>query len=112
SRLLAGFRAPFRPGWDCHGLPIEIAVERIHGKVGERLDPAAFRAACRAYAEEQIVAQRRDFERLGALGDWDRPYRTMDPGYEAGMLRALARLFELGHVRRGVKPVYWCFDCG
>ncbi len=112
SRLLAGYRAPFVPGWDCHGLPIEIAVERIHGKVGEKLDAAAFRAACRAYAAEQIELQKRDFIRLGVLGDWDRPYLTMDPRFEAEMLRALARLFERGLVRRGVKPVYWCFDCG
>jgi isoleucyl-tRNA synthetase len=112
SRLLSGYRAPFVPGWDCHGLPIEIAVERLHGKVGEKLDAPAFRAACRAYAAEQIEVQKRDFVRLGVLGDWQRPYLTMDPRFEAEMLRALARLFERGLVRRGVKPVYWCFDCG
>lgn len=112
SRLLSGYRAPFLPGWDCHGLPIEIAVERLHGKVGEKLDAALFRAACRAYASEQIELQKRDFIRLGVLGDWERPYLTMDPRFEAEMLRALARLFEKGLVRRGVKPVYWCFDCG
>ncbi|MFP7721189.1 isoleucine--tRNA ligase [Lysobacter sp. A3-1-A15] len=112
SRLLSGFDAPYVPGWDCHGLPIELAVEKKHGKVGDKLDAAAFRQKCREYAAEQIDIQRRDFKRLGVLGDWDNPYRTMDFRYEADMLRALARIVERGHLQRGAKPVHWCFDCG
>ena len=112
SRLLAGFDAPYVPGWDCHGLPIEVAVEKKFGKVGDKLDAAAFRAKCREYATEQIAGQSRDFQRLGVLGDWDKPYRTMDFAFEADMLRALARVIERGHLARGVKPVHWCFDCG
>ncbi len=112
SKLLAGFDAPYVPGWDCHGLPIELAVEKKYGKVGTKLDAAAFRAQCRSYAAEQILGQSADFQRLGVLGDWVNPYRTMDFGYEAGMLRALAKIVERGHLARGVKPVHWCFDCG
>jgi isoleucyl-tRNA synthetase len=111
SKLLAGHRAPYVPGWDCHGLPIEIAVEKKFGKPGDKLDAAAFRQKCREYAAEQVDAQRTDFKRLGVLGDWQRPYRTMDFSYEADMLRALARIVSNGHVVRGAKPVYWCFDC-
>ncbi|MDE1893698.1 MAG: isoleucine--tRNA ligase [Xanthomonadaceae bacterium] len=111
SKLLSGQRAPYVPGWDCHGLPIEIAVEKKFGKPGDKLDAAAFRQKCREYAAEQVDAQRRDFKRLGVLGDWQRPYRTMDFSYEADMLRALARIVSNGHVVRGAKPVYWCFDC-
>jgi isoleucyl-tRNA synthetase len=112
SKLLSGHRAPYVPGWDCHGLPIEIAVEKKFGKPGEKLDAAAFRQKCREYATEQVDAQRSDFKRLGVLGDWQRPYRTMDFSYEADMLRALARIVANGHVVRGAKPVFWCFDCG
>jgi len=112
SRLLAGFDAPYVPGWDCHGLPIEVAVEKKFGKVGDTLDAAAFRGKCREYASEQIAGQSRDFQRLGVLGDWQRPYRTMDFAFEADMLRALAKVIERGHLARGVKPVHWCFDCG
>ncbi len=112
SKLLAGHRAPYVPGWDCHGLPIEIAVEKKFGKPGDKLDAAAFRQKCREYAAGQVDAQRADFKRLGVLGDWQRPYRTMDFSYEADMLRALARIVENGHVVRGAKPVFWCFDCG
>ena len=112
SRLLAGFDAPYVPGWDCHGLPIELAVEKKHGKVGVKLDAAAFRQACRDYAAEQIDGQRSDFKRLGVLGEWENPYRTMDFAFEAAMLRALARIIANGHLTRGVKPVHWCFDCG
>ena len=111
SKLLAGYDAPYVPGWDCHGLPIEHAVEKKFGKVGQKLDAAAFRAKCREYAGEQIELQRQDFKRLGVIGDWDNPYRSMDFRYEADMLRALARIFERGHVVRGFKPVHWCFDC-
>jgi isoleucyl-tRNA synthetase len=112
SKLLAGFDAPFVPGWDCHGLPIEIAIEKKWGKVGDKLDAAEFRAKCREYANAQIDVQRVDFQRLGVIGDWAHPYRTMDFGYEADMLRALAKIIERGHLARGVKPVHWCFDCG
>ncbi len=112
SKLLAGFRAPYVPGWDCHGLPIEIAVEKKVGKVGQKISAREFRAACRAYASEQIDGQRADFKRLGVLGAWDKPYRTMDFQFEADMIRALARIVENGHLARGSKPVHWCFDCG
>ncbi|MGY3264580.1 isoleucyl-tRNA synthetase [Lysobacter sp. HA35] len=112
SRLLDGCDAPYVPGWDCHGLPIEVAVEKKHGKVGDKLDAAQFRQKCREYAAEQIDLQRRDFKRLGVLGDWDKPYRTMDFRYEADMLRSLAKIVERGHIVRGAKPVHWCFDCG
>ena len=112
AKTLAGFDAPFVPGWDCHGLPIEIAIEKKWGKVGVKLDAAEFRQKCREYATEQIDVQRRDFKRLGVLGDWERPYRTLDFKYEADEIRALAKVVENGHLLRGVKPVYWCFDCG
>ncbi|MBW8311995.1 MAG: isoleucine--tRNA ligase [Rhizobium sp.] len=112
SKLLSGFDAPYVPGWDCHGLPIELVVEKKYGKVGDKLDAAAFRAKCREYAAEQIAGQSKDFQRLGVLGDWEHPYRTMDFAFEADMLRALARIIENGHLSRGVKPVHWCFDCG
>jgi len=112
SKLIAGFRSPYVPGWDCHGLPIEIAVEKEFGKVGQKLDAAEFRQKCREYAAKQIDLQRADFKRLGVLGDWDRPYRTMDAKFEAEMLRALAKIYANGHITRGFKPVHWCFDCG
>ncbi len=112
SRLLAGFDAPYVPGWDCHGLPIELVVEKKFGKVGDKLDAGEFRQKCREYAAEQIEGQSRDFQRLGVLGDWARPYRTMDFSFEADMLRSLAKIVERGHLSRGVKPVHWCFDCG
>ncbi len=111
SRCLAGFDAAFIPGWDCHGLPIEHQVERKQGKVGEKLDARAFRKACREYATTQISRQRIDLKRLGVLGDWDAPYLTMDPRYEAEQLRAFAKLVERGLVYRGYKPVHWCMDC-
>jgi len=112
SKLMAGFRSPYVPGWDCHGLPIEIAVEKEFGKVGQKIDAAAFRQKCREYAAKQIDLQRADFKRLGVLGDWDNPYRTMDARFEADMLRALAKIYANGHITRGFKPVHWCFDCG
>ena len=112
SHLLSGFDAPYIPGWDCHGLPIELVVEKKFGKVGDKLDAAAFRQKCREYAGEQIEGQSRDFQRLGVLGDWNNPYRTMDFRYEADMLRSLAKIIGRGHLARGVKPVHWCFDCG
>jgi isoleucyl-tRNA synthetase len=112
SKLLSGFDAPYVPGWDCHGLPIELAVEKKHGKVGDKMDAAAFRQKCREYASEQIAGQSNDFQRLGVLGNWKNPYRTMDFQFEADMLRSLAKIIERGHLARGVKPVHWCFDCG
>jgi isoleucyl-tRNA synthetase len=108
---LDGYDAPYIPGWDCHGLPIELAVEKKHGRPGGKLDAQAFRAACRAFATQQIELQRRDFKRLGVLGDWERPYLTMDPAYEANQMRAFGRIVRNGHLYRGAKPVYWCLDC-
>ncbi len=112
SKGMAGFDAPYIPGWDCHGLPIEIAIEKKWGKVGVKLDAVEFRQKCREYANEQIDIQRRDFKRLGVLGDWDNPYRTLDFRFEADEMRALAKVVDNGHLTRGVKPVHWCFDCG
>jgi isoleucyl-tRNA synthetase len=109
SRQLAGFDAQYIPGWDCHGLPIENAIEKLHGRNLSRDD---MQAKSRAYATEQIAQQMADFKRLGVLGDWERPYRTMDPANEAGEIRAFKRVIERGFVYRGLKPVYWCFDCG
>jgi len=111
SRFLDGMQAPYVPGWDCHGLPIEIQVEKSVGKVGVKIDAASFRAKCRQYAAAQIDAQRAGFKRLGVLGAWDQPYRTMDFKYEADMVRALAKIIANGHLARGAKPVHWCFDC-
>jgi isoleucyl-tRNA synthetase len=111
SRQLDGFDAPYVPGWDCHGLPIEQQVEKKHGRPGQKLDAAAFRAACRAYANEQVNLQRVDFKRLGMLGDWEHPYLTMDSRYEAHQIRVLGRIIANGHLYKGVKPVHWCFDC-
>lgn len=109
ARQLAGYDALYVPGWDCHGLPIENQIEKTHGR---NLPRDEVQAKSRAYATEQIVQQMADFKRLGVLGDWERPYRTMDFGNEAGEIRALKRVMERGFVYRGLKPVYWCFDCG
>ena len=109
SKQLAGFDAQYIPGWDCHGLPIENAIEKLHGRKLSRDD---MQAKSRAFATEQIEQQREDFKRLGVLGDWERPYRTMDFANEAGEIRAFKRVIERGFVYRGLKPVYWCFDCG
>ena len=109
SRQLAGFDAQYIPGWDCHGLPIENAIEKLHGRNLGRDD---MQAKSRAFATEQIDQQREDFKRLGVLGDWERPYRTMDFANEAGEIRAFKQVIERGFVYRGLKPVYWCFDCG
>ncbi len=109
ARQLAGLDAMYVPGWDCHGLPIENAIEKKYGRNLSRDD---MQARSRAYATEQIALQMGDFKRLGVLGQWDRPYRTMDFANEAGELRAFKRVIERGFVYRGLKPVYWCFDCG
>ena len=111
SRTLDGFDSPYIPGWDCHGLPIELQVEKERGRPGQKLDRQAFRAACRAFAHRQIDLQRLDFKRLGILGDWDRPYLTMSKGYEAQQLRAFGAIIRNGHLYKGVKPVHWCLDC-
>jgi isoleucyl-tRNA synthetase len=112
SRTLDGFDAPFIPGWDCHGLPIEHQVEKARGKAVKLLEPRVFRQACREYAAEQVNGQREDFKRLGIMADWDHPYLTMQPGFEAEQLRAFAKILRNGHVYKGLKPVHWCMDCG
>ncbi len=112
SKILAGYDAPYVPGWDCHGLPIEVRVERELGHEAAAMDGAAFREACRRYAASQIEGQRKDFRRLGVLGEWERPYLTMAARYEADQIRAFAEIFSRGHVYRGQKPVHWCLDCG
>lgn len=112
SKMMSGFRAPYVPGWDCHGLPIEVQVEKKVGKVGKKVDAKTFRQKCRDYAENQVNIQKPDFIRLGVLGAWDKPYLTKSFDYEANMIRALAEIAKNGHVEKGVKPVNWCFDCG
>jgi isoleucyl-tRNA synthetase len=112
SKGLAGFDAPYVPGWDCHGLPIELMVEKKIGKAGTQVEPADFRRACRAYAAEQVDVQREAFERLGVLGDWENPYLTMDFKFEADIIRALGKIHANGHLAKGAKPVHWCTDCG
>ncbi|MCB1759181.1 MAG: isoleucine--tRNA ligase [Gammaproteobacteria bacterium] len=112
SRTLDGYDAPYVPGWDCHGLPIELQVEKKVGKPGGKVTAAQFREACRDYAHKQIDKQRTDFKRLGVFGDWEQPYLTMDFKTEADIIRALGRIVENGHVHKGYKPVHWCTDCG
>ncbi|MDR9436086.1 MAG: isoleucine--tRNA ligase [Thiohalophilus sp.] len=112
SKTLAGYDAPYIPGWDCHGLPIELQVEKKIGKAGVGVSHEKFRAACRDYAAEQVDGQREDFKRLGVLGDWERPYLTMDFRFEADIVRALGKIIEQGHLHKGFKPVHWCVDCG
>lgn len=107
ARTLSGFDAPYVPGWDCHGLPIEHNVEKKIGKAGVKVDYAAFRSKCREYASQQVAGQKRDFIRLGVLGEWENPYLTMDFKTEADTIRALGRIAENGHLQRGFKPVYW-----
>ncbi|MGD9774932.1 isoleucine--tRNA ligase [Diaphorobacter sp.] len=109
ARQLEGFDAIYVPGWDCHGLPIENAIEKLHGR---NLPRDEMQAKGRAFATEQIAQQMVDFKRLGVLGDWDNPYKTMNFASEAGEIRALKKVMERGFVYRGLKPVYWCFDCG
>ncbi|NLS43720.1 isoleucine--tRNA ligase [BEV proteobacterium] len=112
SKGLAGYDSPYVPGWDCHGLPIELKVEQLIGKPGEKVSAAEFRQACRKYAAEQVEGQKKDFIRLGVLGDWDRPYLTMDFNTEANIIRALGKSIDNGHLHKGAKPVHWCADCG
>ncbi len=111
-KTLDGFDAPYVPGWDCHGLPIELNVEKKVGKPGVKLSPAEFRVKCREYARRQVDNQREDFMRMGVIGDWENPYLTMDYAFEADIVRTLGRLIGRGHLVKGFKPVHWCFDCG
>jgi isoleucyl-tRNA synthetase len=112
SKTLSGFDAPFVPGWDCHGLPIELNVEKKVGKAGNKVSAKEFRAHCRTYAGSQIDIQRDEFQRLGVFGDWYNPYVTMDFTYEANIVRALGLMIKNGHLQQGFKPVHWCIDCG
>ena len=112
SKTLDGFDAPYVPGWDCHGLPIELNVEKKVGKPGVKITAAEFRQKCREYAARQIDAQRTDFMRMGVLGDWSNPYLTMDFKFEANIVRALSRIVDNGYLHKGFKPVHWCMDCG
>ena len=111
SQTLSGKYAPYVPGWDCHGLPIELNVEKKIGKVGQKVSASEFREACRKYASSQIDLQRKDFKRLGIIGDWDKPYITMDYKFEANIVRALGKIINNGHLQKGDKPVHWCVDC-
>ncbi|OYY91906.1 MAG: isoleucine--tRNA ligase, partial [Methylophilales bacterium 16-45-7] len=104
SKTMSGFDAPYVPGWDCHGLPIELVVEKTHGK---NIEPAKFRELCRTYAAEQVEKQKKDFIRLGVLGDWDHPYLTMDFKTEADIMRALGEIYKNGYLYQGSKPVHW-----
>ncbi|MFH7565745.1 MULTISPECIES: isoleucine--tRNA ligase [Oceanimonas] len=112
SKGLLGYDSPYIPGWDCHGLPIELKVEGKVGKPGVKVSAAEFREACRAYAKEQVEGQKADFIRLGVLGDWDNPYLTMNFDTEANIIRALGKIIDKGHLHKGSKPVHWCTDCG
>ncbi|MBA3989227.1 MAG: isoleucine--tRNA ligase [Idiomarina sp.] len=112
SKTLSGFDSPYVPGWDCHGLPIELVVEKKYGKPGVKLTDAEFREKCREFALSQIEAQREDFKRLGVLGQWDKPYMTMAFKQEANTIRAIGKIIERGHLQQGFKPVHWCTDCG
>jgi isoleucyl-tRNA synthetase len=112
SKTLSGFDAPYIPGWDCHGLPIELMVEKKVGKPGKKVTAAEFREKCREYAAGQVAGQKESFMRLGVLGEWEKPYRTMDFGTEANIIRALGKIADKGHLLKGFKPVHWCTDCG
>jgi len=111
SKSLAGFDTPYVPGWDCHGLPIELNVEKALEKEKRRVAPEEFRALCRQYANSQMQLQRDAFQRLGVLGDWQQPYLTMDYSFEADVIRTLAKIIANGHLHRGSKPVHWCVQC-
>ncbi|MEW9798734.1 isoleucine--tRNA ligase [Alteromonas sp. CYL-A6] len=112
SKTLSDFDAPYVPGWDCHGLPIELMVEKKVGKPGKKVTAAEFRQKCRDYAQKQIDGQMADFKRLGVFGEWDKPYKTMDFSSEADIIRALGKIVDSGHLEKGFKPVHWCTDCG
>ncbi len=112
SKTMSGFDAPYVPGWDCHGLPIELKVEELVGKAGDKVTPAEFRQHCREYAAKQVDGQREGFKRLMVLGDWENPYLTMDFKFEANIIRTLGKIADNGHLEKGFKPVNWCMDCG
>lgn len=112
SKTLSGYDAPYIPGWDCHGLPIELKVEQKIGKVGDKVDAKTFRQRCREYAKKQVAGQTADFKRLGVSGDWENPYLTMNFATEANIIRALGNIIDKGHLTQGEKPVHWCIDCG
>ena len=112
SKSLSGFDAPYVPGWDCHGLPIELMVEKKIGKAGAKVSPEIFRKECRKYATKQVKIQKDEFVRLGILGEWDNPYLTMSYDVEANIVRSLGKIAEKGHLSQGAKPVHWCTDCG
>ncbi len=112
SRTLAGFDAPYVPGWDCHGLPIELNVEKKVGKPGHKVSAGEFRQRCRDYAAGQVSQQGDDFRRMGVVGDWENPYLTMNFDFEADIVRTLGRIIDNGHLHKGFKPVHWCLDCG
>ncbi|HSX20268.1 MAG TPA: isoleucine--tRNA ligase [Gammaproteobacteria bacterium] len=112
SKAFSGYYAPYIPGWDCHGLPIELQVEKKIGKAGAKVDAKTFREHCREYATGQIDIQRNSFKRLGILGDWDHPYSTMDFAVEANIIRSLGKVYENGYLVRGDRPVHWCVLCG
>ncbi|SES71873.1 isoleucine--tRNA ligase [Thalassotalea agarivorans] len=112
AKTLSDFNAPYVPGWDCHGLPIELMVEKKVGKPGHKVSAADFRQKCREYAIKQVDGQREDFKRLGVFGDWENPYLTMNFDTEANIIRALGKIAENGHIQQGFKPVHWCTDCG
>lgn len=112
AKTLSDFDSPYVPGWDCHGLPIELQVEKKVGKPGKKVTAAEFRQKCRDYAERQIAGQKKDFIRLGVLGEWDKPYKTMDFSSEADIIRTLGSIVNSGHLEKGFKPVHWCTDCG
>ena len=111
AKTLSGYDAPFVPGWDCHGLPIELNVEKKHGKAGHKLSSREFRLRCREYAASQVALQSEAFQRLGVFGDWENPYLTMAPAYEADIIRSLGKIISRGHLTQGFKPVHWCLDC-
>ncbi|MFD0966579.1 isoleucine--tRNA ligase [Seminibacterium arietis] len=111
SKTALGYDSPYIPGWDCHGLPIELKVEGLVGKPNQKISEAQFREECRAYAKEQVAAQKKDFIRLGVLGDWDNPYLTMNFDTEANIIRAFGKMVSNGHLYKGYKPVHWCLDC-
>ncbi|AAK03746.1 isoleucine--tRNA ligase [Pasteurella multocida] len=111
SKTALGYDSPYIPGWDCHGLPIELKVEGLVGKPNQNISAAQFREACRQYAAEQVEGQKKDFIRLGVLGDWDNPYLTMNYHTEANIIRAFGKAVENGHLYKGSKPVHWCLDC-
>ena len=112
SKTLSDFDSPYVPGWDCHGLPIELQVEKKVGKPGKKVTAAEFRQKCREYAEKQVEGQKQDFVRMGVFGEWDNPYKTMDFKSEADIIRVLGHIIKSGHLEKGFKPVHWCTDCG